>query len=104
MKQDLDLSHVDPHVQEEIYALVKKNWSVFDEKGIFVPVQNYECVINTGNDLPIVIKTILYRPKETSIMRGCIAALEKIGHIRQIHNSRWLFKALLAAKPHQEHV
>ncbi len=104
LKQDLDFSHLDPHVQEKIYTLVKKYWSVFGEKGIFVLVQNYECVINTGNALPVAVKKILYKPKETPIMWGCIAALEKVGHIQQIHNGRWLFKALLAAKPHQEHV
>ncbi len=37
-------------------------------------------------------------------MRDAIAALEKVGHIWQIHDERWLFKALLAPKPHQEHV
>jgi hypothetical protein len=37
-------------------------------------------------------------------MRNPITALEKVGHIQQIHNGRWLFKALLAPKPHQEHV
>jgi hypothetical protein len=37
-------------------------------------------------------------------MRKCIAALEKVGHIRQIHDGQWLFKRLLAPKPHQEHV
>jgi hypothetical protein len=37
LKQDLDLSHLAPHVQEKIYAFVKKYWSVFDKKGIFVP-------------------------------------------------------------------
>jgi hypothetical protein len=37
-------------------------------------------------------------------MRKCIAALAKVGHIRQITDGGWLFKALLAAKPHQEHV
>ncbi len=37
-------------------------------------------------------------------MRKCIAALAKVGQIVQIHDGRWLFKALLAAKPHQEHV
>jgi hypothetical protein len=37
-------------------------------------------------------------------MRKCIAALKKLGHIRQIHDGQWLFKALLAPKPHQEHV
>ena len=37
-------------------------------------------------------------------MRRCISALTKVGHIRQITDGRWLFKALLAAKPHQEYV
>jgi hypothetical protein len=37
-------------------------------------------------------------------MRKCIAALAKVGPIVQIHDGCWLFKALLAAKPHQEHV
>jgi hypothetical protein len=37
-------------------------------------------------------------------MRKCIVALAKVGHIQQIMDSGWIFKALLAAKPHQEHV
>jgi hypothetical protein len=37
-------------------------------------------------------------------MRKCITALEKLGHIYQIRNGAWLFKALLAPKPHQEHI
>ncbi len=37
-------------------------------------------------------------------MRKCIAALAKLGHIRQMHDGKWMFKALLAPKPHQEHV
>jgi len=36
--------------------------------------------------------------RETVIMRRCISALAKVGHIRQITDGRWLFKALLAAK------
>jgi hypothetical protein len=48
MRTDLDLSHLDPHLQEKIYSLIRKYWSVFDEKGVFVPIKNYECVINTG--------------------------------------------------------
>jgi hypothetical protein len=46
----------------------------------------------------------MYGPKETPIMRKAIAALKKVGHIHQITDGRWLFKALLAPKPHQEHV
>jgi hypothetical protein len=37
-------------------------------------------------------------------MKRCISSLAKLGHIRQIHGGKWLFKALLAPKPHQEHV
>jgi hypothetical protein len=37
-------------------------------------------------------------------MRRAIAALKKVGQIHQITNGRWLFKALLAPKPHQEHI
>jgi hypothetical protein len=104
LRQDLDLSHLDTHLQEKIYALVKKCWSVFDKKGVYVPLKHYECVISTGDSPPIAVKKILYGPREIPIMRECIAALEKVGHIRQIFDGRWLFKALLAAKPHQEHV
>jgi hypothetical protein len=104
LKKDLDLSHLEPAVHNRIYALVKKYMSVFDNKGVFVPVKNYECVINTGEAKPIAVKKILYGPKEIPIMRDTIAALKKVSHIRQIHDGRWLFKALLAPKPHQEHV
>ncbi len=104
MGRDLDLSHLEPHIRDHVYDLVIKYWSVFDENGIFVPVKNYECVIDTGDSAPIAVKRIMYGPKETPIMRKAIAALKKVGHIHQITEGRWLFKALLAPKPHQEHV
>jgi hypothetical protein len=77
---------------------------VFDKQGTFTPIRDYECVIDTGTAAPIAIKKINYGTCETPIMRKCIAALEKVGRIIQIHDSCWLFKALLAAKPHQEHI
>ena len=104
LKRDMDLSHLEPDLQERIYDILRRHWPVFDEKGVFVPVKHYECVIDTGNSRPIAVKKILYGERETVIMRKCIAALEKVGHIRQITDGGWLFKALLAAKPHQEHV
>jgi hypothetical protein len=100
MRKDLDLSHLDPHLQEQIYGLIKQYWSVFDEKGVFVPVKNYECVINTGTSRPISVKKILYCERETIIMGKCIAALAKVGHIIQITHGEWLFNVLLAVKPH----
>ncbi len=100
----LNLSHLDTSLQDSIYALVWKYWAVFDNWGVFVPVKNYKCVINTGDAPPIAVKKIQYGPKEIPIMHCAISALKKVGHICQIHDGRWLFKALLAPKPHQEHV
>jgi hypothetical protein len=76
----------------------------FDKKGVFVPVKNYECVIDTGSAWPITVKKILYGEQELVMMRKCVAALAKVGHIPQITDGSWLFKALLAPKPHQEHM
>ena len=47
---------------------------------------------------------ILYGECETIIMRKCITAISKVGHIVQTTKGEWMFKALLAAKPHQEHI
>jgi hypothetical protein len=100
----LNLSHLDPSVQLKVTVHVKKYWRVFDECGIWVPVWNYKCIIDTGNAQPITVKKIQYGPKELSIMRKAILALEKVGQICQIHDRCWLFKAVLAPKPHQEHI
>jgi hypothetical protein len=67
-------------------------------------VRGYQCAIDTRNAKPIAAKKIMYNPRKTVIMRKSIAALAKVGHIRQVYDSQSLFKALLAAKPHQEHV
>jgi hypothetical protein len=48
MHKQVDLSHLDPDQQEQVYNLIREFWSVFDERGVFVPVNNYECVIDTG--------------------------------------------------------
>ena len=104
MDKHLDVSHLPSGVQTLVTALVKKYWCVFDEKGLYVPVKDYECVIDTGNHRPIAVTKINYGPQESIIMRKCIAALLKLGHIHQVYDGPWLFKALLAAKPHQEHV
>ncbi len=91
MRQDIDLSHLDPNIQEQVYSLIRKFWSVFDSKGVFVPVKKYECIINTGNAHPIAVKKILYGERKTVIMRHCITALEKVGHIVQIIDEPWIF-------------
>ncbi len=104
LQSDLDVSHLPPEHATALLNLIKEYWCVFDDRGTFTPIQHYQCVIDTGKAPPIAIKKILYGPREIPIMRKSIVALEKVGQIRQIHDGQWLFKALLAPKPHQEHV
>ncbi len=104
IKSKLSVNHLLPANAAEVVALIKQYWAVFDKQGTFTPVRDYECVIDTGTAAPISIKKINYGTRKTPIMRKCIAELEKVGHIVLIHDNRWLFKALLAAKPHQEHI
>jgi hypothetical protein len=84
--------------------LLQKYWSVFDDKGLFIPVKDYKCSIDTGSAQPICVKKINYGPQEIPIMKCCIASHENLEHIRQIHSSELMFKALLVTKPHQENV
>ncbi len=89
MREDVDLSHLTPDVQEQVYGLIREFWSVFDGKGYTVPVKNYECVIDTGTARPIAVKKILYGEHEIPIMRKCIAKLAEVGHIRQLQEGEW---------------
>jgi hypothetical protein len=102
--KDLIFLHLDEAIQTAVYALIIKYWSVFHDRGVFVLVCNYKCVIDTGNTPPIAVKKIMFGPNKLPITHKAIAALEKVGHIRQIMDGRWLFKAVLMPKPHQEHV
>ena len=104
LKTELDVSLLAKDEAEALVTLIKEYWCVFDNRGTSIPVCNYKCIIDTGTASPIAIKRIRYGPREIPIMRKCIVALAKVGQIEQIHNGQWLFKALLAPKPHQEHV
>jgi hypothetical protein len=44
---ELNLSHLQPKECKYLTALIKKYWCVFDERGTFVPVRHYQCIINT---------------------------------------------------------
>jgi hypothetical protein len=81
LHEQLDLSHLNQALHDQIYALVIKYWSVFIERGIIVLVCNCKCVIDTGNTAPITVKKIYYGPKEIPIMCRAILALQKVGHI-----------------------
>ncbi len=75
LREQLNLSHLNQALRDRIYALVIKYWSVFDKRGVFVPVCNYKCGINTGNAALIAVKKIYYGSKEIPIMRRvpCLA-------------------------------
>ena len=84
MQKKVDLSHLNLDLQNQVYDLICEFWPVFDERGVFVPVKNYECIIDTGTARSIAVKKIFYGERETVIMRRCISALAKAAHIRQI--------------------
>ncbi len=81
MRKDMDLSHLPPALQEKLYSIIREHWLVFEEKGIFVPVKNYKCMIDTEWAQPTAINKILYGKGKTKIIQKCIAALAKVGHI-----------------------
>ena len=76
---------------------------MFADNGLFVPVQDCECIIDTGGAQHISVSAINYGPRETP-MRKCIAALYELGQIDQNIDCGWLFKETLAPTPHQEHI
>jgi hypothetical protein len=79
LTKELDLSHLLPEQGTKLATLIKRYWCVFNDRGTFVPVRNYQCIIDTGNAIPITIKKIHYSPREIPIMRCSIAVLEKVG-------------------------
>ena len=58
-------------------------WSMFADKGLFVPVKDCECIIGTGGAQHISVSRINAGPHEMPIMRKCIAALCELGQIDQ---------------------
>ena len=102
--QGLNLTHINPPMREGIYKLLKQYWSMFEDKDLLIPIKDYKFSLDTGSAPPICIKNIHYSPQKILILHKCISSLAKLGHICQIHGSEWMFKALLAPKPHQEHV
>ena len=101
---ELDLSHLPVKIKSQVCSLFTQYWSMFADKGLFVPVKNYKCVIDAGSARPISVKKINYGPYETPVMGKFIAALQKVGQISQVFDGGWLFKALMVPKPQQEHV
>ena len=65
MRKKVDLSHLDLNLQSQVYDLIREFWPVFDERGVFVPVKNYECDIDTGTARPIAVKNRLWQTRDS---------------------------------------
>ena len=104
LRKHLDVSHLTPPQQLVLTNLIKKYWRVFSKEGVTTPVKDYECEIDTGDAKPFACKDPTFGPREQPIIEKAISKLLALGHIKQIHDSEWLSKPLLAAKPHQENV
>jgi hypothetical protein len=113
-EQDRDRAYLDKHlkigpsvppeIKTRIIALVKTFWCNFYEENVKIPITGYECVLDTGSATPTVVQNIHYRIHETPIMQLAIDALLANDQICVDVDSPWLSKAVLAPKPHQEHV
>ena len=69
LDKELDLSHLSVGVHVQVRMLFIKYWEVFVDKGLLVPVKDYEYIIDTGSPRPISTKKINHGPHETPVMR-----------------------------------
>ena len=96
--------NVPDNIRTRIIDLVKKYWCTFYPESVKIPINGYECVIDTGTAQPTVARNIRYGIHETPIMQKAIDALLANDQIYVDVDSSWLSKAVLAPKPHQEEV
>jgi hypothetical protein len=104
LRTNLKTDHLPSGIAQQLTDLIKKYWCVFDPEGVGKTIIGYECSIDTGDAKPISCKNINYGPRESAVIMQHLTVLEKIRHIEQIYGSEWLFKIILAPKPHQEHI
>ena len=104
MRENLNLDHLSPARQAQVRQIIIDHWGVFNPAGANIPVQDYECHIDTGTASPVRCRRVQYGPRESKIMMPMIDKLESLGQIHQIFEGEWLSNGLLAPKPHQENV
>ena len=104
LQKHLATGHMPASRASRTIEMVKRHWRVFNPDGVRFPVIGYECDIDTGDASPVTCGNVNYGPRESKIMEKHIAALVEVNHVYEISTSRWMSKALLAPKPHQESV
>jgi len=96
--------HLEPATAQRLMNLIKRYWCVFNPEGLKHTVIGYKCTNDTGNHKPVAAKNPNYGPRESVITKKHIAVLNELNQVEQPAGSGWLAKALLAPKPHQEHI
>jgi hypothetical protein len=94
---------LDPTLRAELVSIIEDNWDCFYAAGVNRPVRGFEFHINTGSAQPVACKPPHYGYHEGKIMQESINDLLSNSWIREC-SGPWLSKAVLAPKPHQEHV
>ena len=69
-----------------------------------IPIRDYQVVIDTGDHAPVATKNYRYGMHESPIMQKAIDALLSNDQIGTTTIGRWLSRAVLAEKPHQEQI
>ncbi|KAL3794570.1 hypothetical protein HJC23_008026 [Cyclotella cryptica] len=90
LRRELKIDHLTPTQQDKLVALIKKYWAVFDDTGLFVPVKDYECVIDTGSARPI---SRAHQPDSSWSMalQGFVSPKPHQEHITDIDDFVWRF-------------
>ena len=101
LREHLKTGEMPPKILQRLTNLIKKYWCVFNPDGVKYTVIGYECDIDTGDAAPISCGNVNYGARESKIMDKHIAALVDMTHAYGIPHSAWMFKGLLAPKPHQ---
>ena len=96
-------SGVDTDIHNELVSIIQDNWDCFYAKGVNRPVRGFEFHIDTGSAQPVTCRPPHYGFHEGKIMQESIYDLLSNSWIREC-SWPWLSKAVLAPKPHQEHV
>ena len=97
-------SDLAPNVKTELLRIIQDNWDAFAPAGARRPMLGFQFCIETGATAPVACRQSHYGIHESPILQEHINDLLHNAHIVPTIEGGWLSKALLAPKPHQEHV
>jgi hypothetical protein len=89
---------VDFETRGRIEMMVHKNWDVFHEAGVRLPVLGFEFTIDTGGSQPVCCRKPNYGPHESAIILKQQDVLIANGWIRKCYGP-WGSLVVLAPKP-----